>query len=708
MFTGNPGEDALLREGAKASFELARSIIEGSALKLWNENEVRRAMATYHDRYLDRHGNIKVLTMPKPLRLVDMHTAVQFVSPDYLNMFASTESLRELFRERGTRRLPVMEGERRDGIAVADTTQYLNVLGAPGAGKSTFLRRLGLEALLPRRTWLTKLTHLFKDTTTFSSITHNCLPVLIELRRLRGRTITALVREEFQNCGFPEYERFVDAALEHGRLLILMDGLDEVPRAELDFSITQIRDFVDKYGQNRFVSSCRTAFYKSYFARFTDVVLADFDDEQIKSFIRRWFASTDHDASIESDAIWRQLREQQATLELVRTPLLLTFVCITYDANQKLPANRSNLYKSAFEILLQRWAAEKRVHNERIADLSPELEIELLTEIAGTAFREDRIFFTEQDLYEAIARFMTTQVNAPKTISSQEILDAIEVQQGLLVRRTADALSFSHLTMQEYLAARYFGTRDRLPELLRHAFDVRWREVFLLLFGLGRSDDLTLELARQVASFAYGHPWLRHLVDWASHSVDEPNTPSHTAAAKRLAVVGIVLAWSQPLASRIAIEGEGSIAGILQALDSVIQRLDTAVHADTQPAYAFREHTGESLYRTVLAPHAVRRLFQRDVTHIKDQVEQRVVALRIVGTRERDLFDFTDIRAALWQALHVPEVWHRLTPDNLRDVHAYVSGLELLLDGRDAALSLAGTTWQKACDFIVTSRARAT
>ncbi len=71
----------------------------------------------------------------------------------------------------------------------------------------------------------------------------------------------------------------------------MLDGLDEVPAAEVGPVIRHINDFVDKYGGNRFITSCRTAFYRNsgWLPHFQDVVLEEFQDNQIENFIRNWF-----------------------------------------------------------------------------------------------------------------------------------------------------------------------------------------------------------------------------------------------------------------------------------------------------------------------------------------------------------------------------------------------------------------------------------
>ena len=68
-----------------------------------------------------------------------------------------------------------------------------------------------------------------------------------------------LIAQEFQVCGFPDAEAFTKLSLSKGRLLLLFDGLEEVPSRNLNHVIEQIEAFATQYDKNTFVSSCRTA-----------------------------------------------------------------------------------------------------------------------------------------------------------------------------------------------------------------------------------------------------------------------------------------------------------------------------------------------------------------------------------------------------------------------------------------------------------------
>jgi hypothetical protein len=370
---------------------------------------------------------------------------------------------------------------------------------------------------------------------------------LIELRRFRTDEIdlVQLIQNELTTCGLPESAKLVKALLEEGRLLILLDGVDEVPGDRLDKAITHMRDFIDRHSNNRFVISCRTAFYKGYFSRFRDVLLADFDDDQVANFVRNWFRSDQDRQHGIAEEFLKILGEpaNASAKELASTPLLLTFLCLTYDDRQRLPPNRSELYRQALEILMERWAASKRVHNEPVyQELHSRLEVQMLAEIAAPAFRDNRYFFTRRELLDNITTFLRNELNAPSHLDSSQVLNAIEIQQGLIVQRAQDAWSFSHLTLQEYLTAVWYEDTKQTKNLIKHLFDVRWREVFILLAGsISKTDDLLKQMQRAAEKQLTSAPQCVRLLHWANNRISPLENEKQTMAARRAFAIAIAL-----------------------------------------------------------------------------------------------------------------------------------------------------------------------
>ena len=117
----------------------------------------KTALSKYVQRYIDRHGTLKVLCvrMDNPIKLDEIYTAVQLLDRWALRYYESTESLQKLFLISSQRNLSLFQTNKQIGIQVANEQQYLMVLGGRGVGKSTFIREVGLEALraLGRKTF---------------------------------------------------------------------------------------------------------------------------------------------------------------------------------------------------------------------------------------------------------------------------------------------------------------------------------------------------------------------------------------------------------------------------------------------------------------------------------------------------------------------------------------------------------------------------
>jgi hypothetical protein len=543
-------EKSFYDEGSKLLFEICSGILKWAGTKIKHVDAIEKASQKYLRTYVERYGHIKVLGMSEPIPLEDIYTDVQFVGTEHLRKLSTPEALLQAMRERGKRGFAAEDAKRQDGLSVANKRQYLNVLGQPGAGKTTFLRRIGLEALRPEESvldrdllkWGTKIGRRYE---------HKCVPVFIELRTLKDQKLDLLaaVEREFDVCGFPT--QFGGTALRKGSALLLLDGIDEVPAENTIAVIDAIRDFVDHYQANRFIISCRTAFYRSWFARFTDVTLPEFNGAQIETFVKNWFRCVEDVRNKTAETFLKSIRapENQATFELATTPLLLTFLCLMYDSTQGLPANRSDLYEEALKILLDKWAAEKRIRREAIYQgLNTKIEILLLQEIAGPAFVEDKVFFREDELVRSIDSFFQNELNAPKHLDGAKILQAIEIQQGLFVQRARNIYSFSHFTLHEYLAAKYFTERDMARLTTDYLFDPRWHEIFLLIAGMGRADDLLDRCLMLVKKNYNEFDEVICLFEWAKRNVNEAKTPEHTAAKRAVAVLATqVFAIESPL-----------------------------------------------------------------------------------------------------------------------------------------------------------------
>jgi NACHT domain len=482
----------------------------------------------YFENYAKRHGEFKILGMNKPLSIESVYTQVNF-HPDAIQAHQSPDAVEAAFRGRSSR-----NDDRRAGMEVANTHQYLMILGGPGTGKTTFLRKVGLEAI--------KNSH--------GEYSHASIPVFLELRSFQWKAsenidLEAKIAAEFEHCGLLEATELTQKLLDRGKLLILFDGLDEVPPEFMKQMTTAIKNLVDRYDKNRFIASCRIAAYKHFqsLSRFTDVAIADFDEQQIKCFIDNWFRS--HDRSAWGEKCWSELTcdGHKPTMELAKTPLLLTLICILFLSQGELPTKRATLYDRAVSTLLSEWDASKEiVRQQRYKDLDRKGKEELLSEIAYTNFINNNLFFQQGEVSQQIEQILREILTDQKRIDGLDVLRSIEEQHGILVNRYEDTYSFSHLTLQEFLTAKYiFEHNLNLTDLVtEHLCDKRWREVFLLFAGLRKADDLLLVMEQQTRTYM-NTPKLQNLLIWVD-KVTNPKSGDFQPLGKRAMALTIAIA----------------------------------------------------------------------------------------------------------------------------------------------------------------------
>ena len=496
----------------------------------------KNAFHDYAKPYKKRHGQLQASCVGiDPSRsLDDVYVVVQFLDKRRAAKYNSIKDVEEVLRKKGRRYFTSTSDKRQSGMRVANNEQYLMVLGGPGVGKSTFLRKVGLEALKGEE----------------GNFEHECTPVFLELKRFTEEPvdIEAWITDEFKICGYPYPEQWAESKLEAGELLILFDGLDEAPKPNVNNIINKITDFVHQYSQNRFIVSCREGAYSGGFTDFAKVEMADFDDSQIQDYINNWFASGSNRKTKTGQQCWEALNasDHQAIKALAQNPLSLALLCAVYEDSQEFPSNQAILYEKIFNIFLKKWTAEKLVRRD--PPMSSYLAIptvkELLSEIAAENFKADQLVFSEDELINQIQEFYQRKTDISLGFDASGILDAILVDPGLFVEQANGIYSFFHLTFQEYLTAKHFVRTQSIQNLVdQYLYDWRWRKVFLLSAGLiPEADDLLLAMEMESVEYIDTSE-LEILLRWAEKITDGTNDQYNRVAKQLFAIRQFFSLW---------------------------------------------------------------------------------------------------------------------------------------------------------------------
>ncbi len=501
------------------------------------EDERKLLIKDYVESYCNNYGQLKVacVGMDAPTNLEDIYINVKFLDRSYTSRYSDllTQAESDVRNDWSSGSGDVLQNDQilkakaYRGSDIANAYPFLMVLGSPGIGKSTFLKKIGLEALQGK------------------IYDQPLWPVFIELRNVdfEERSLLAEIANEIRpkkigrDMELADVYNFAEKLLEEGRLLVLIDAIDEVSPKNKKATLKELDRFLKQYPNNRYIVSCRTAAYTfgtSIFVRFKDVVMMPFESEQVRDYIYRWFRNRhnkinksdrryleDRDILAQKCYLLLRKREQNSIRKLARNPLILTLLCSVYESNLRFSENKSALLSEAISIVLNKWASEKMIESYGAYEaLHSDLDQSLLSEIAFEQFKKGNLIFYKQEILAQIDTFFQNNLNARGRVDSGSVLKAIEVQSGILIERYDRTYSFSHLTLQEYLVAKFIVDNDKSNDMiLNYLFDERWRETIILTAGSirgGKGPTDFLETIKTKLDHYYADHSLKEVLSYCS------------------------------------------------------------------------------------------------------------------------------------------------------------------------------------------------
>lgn len=393
------------------------------------------------------------------------------------------------------------------------------VLGEPGHGKSALLRQLALVLNS-------------KDLATNAPLgtAHvRRLPVWMSFARFAAAIAkdSSISVEDFfcswlHQFAYEDTQPLFRRALRASEFVLLVDGLDECADASAG------REALD-----RVVTFCRshratvicTSRPRSFGSlplppSWPAATLAPLDDGQIEQLAMRWFAigeSVSNDESYEArlarakprgEGFCAAVKASARTHELARNPLLCQALIELYRLSHRLPEARTRAYGEIVDLLLRRHP-QARAH---AAYVEPPAAIDglrdsdlqdILVKIAfdtqsiatgGLALRERCVELCAQYLEDDLVGLGLPRPKAVRR--GPEIIELFVSHFGILIERSPGELSFVHLSLQEFLAARAVAAMPESQQLTwvrTVALKEQWRECLTSWFGIqGESGRRTL------------------------------------------------------------------------------------------------------------------------------------------------------------------------------------------------------------------------
>ena len=373
----------------------------------------------------------------------------------------------------------------------------LVVKGAPGSGKSMLLKYLAL---------------LYSEGR-FKNLSDRLVPILLELNRLNETNLTVekLEQQLVEVCdrhNFPKANRFISQGLKDGRLLLLLDGLDEVSSGVRSSVVRCLKDFLEleNYKKCRVIITCRTAVYHNEFFDNTEETLEidEFSDQQMRRFLQAWKSEMPPEKSVEQ--LIQNLRAKPKIMALARNPLLLTIIAYLYtDTPFVLPHSRAEFYTKATDVLLELRDQERNIPNQYSGVNKRRVlqHLALYAQNSTNRQQQDRRSLLDSEVWEQVKQVLPSLNLEPKEANS--IVDEIVKRSGLLLRIDGgQRYYFPHLTLQEYFVAA--ALTDKQAELIQKWQNAPsdWLEIVKLWCGLANnSTDLITAVYQQDALTAF-------------------------------------------------------------------------------------------------------------------------------------------------------------------------------------------------------------
>lgn len=353
--------------------------------------------------------------------------------------------------------------------SIAARTEPLCLLAAgAGEGKTTTLRRIAFT--------------IAKDS--LADLDNATIPVLVRASRLAEAATPFLeyVAEETAKLSRVGSVAFGQDDLDGGRVVVLVDGLDEVPdHTKRQKAVSYLTEFIEMYPRCRVILSSRNYVWLDDIRgihRFERFSIARIDWREASKMARKLARGKQLPAEQTSELL-RRLQEVHG-MEL--TPLLISVFLAASDAQrQDIPANITELFKKFTEQMLGRWDEKKGFSQQFQAPLK-----DFLLQRVALKMHQEGLTSIPLEGLESVLRDELERRG--HTADTAQLLEEMVDRSGLF-RTIGSDVEFRHMLLQEFFAGRAMSA----SEVEEHIGESWWQRCIVFYFGENPDELETLQ-----------------------------------------------------------------------------------------------------------------------------------------------------------------------------------------------------------------------
>ncbi|MGK7938892.1 MAG: GUN4 domain-containing protein [Crocosphaera sp.] len=367
----------------------------------------------------------------------------------------------------------------------------LVIISKGGFGKTTLLRHI---------TYIYTIKNRYKQKPYQAP---KLLPVLLYLRKWQSlianqkdlTLVTLIEKHHLQdlpggnNLKLPP--NWAKNHLDNGKMLILLDGFDEV-KEEWQKSVSQwISQQLKQYPNAYFILTSRPAGYHQYQGENKPKVplfVKPLNEDQKARFIEKWYLSWEKHNSAEPNSYEAQRQASHLIAQIkpienkinplsdfAKIPLLLNMI-VNLDANytgEKLPQRRTDLFNSIVHLQLGNRPLARQVE---MPLESVEERQKVLQKLALFMMEQEQTKIEPELLLKQLKKYLDPIDNS---LSPKTFLKKIENVSELLIK-IDDYYEFAHKNFQEYLASVEIKKEKQEHILLAKYQETWWKDTILL------------------------------------------------------------------------------------------------------------------------------------------------------------------------------------------------------------------------------------
>ncbi|PAX60640.1 HEAT repeat domain-containing protein [Brunnivagina elsteri] len=376
-------------------------------------------------------------------------------------------------------RVPVLEGICK---YLAESNHVL-LIGKPGSGKSTALTRLLLEKCrdaIHRVFYTPGEIHPISQSGELPQI-----PVLIELRYWQN-SVFQLIEAFFNQHELPLTENEIKSLLSQRKLLLLVDGLNELPSEEARRQVAAFRR--GEFSQTPMIFTTRDLGIGGDLGIKKKLEMLPLTESQMRQFVLAYLPE-------QGEELLRQLRDR--VREFGQTPLLLWMLCELFRQQNSIPANLGMVFRLFTQGYENRVKQDVPIKSDRNW-WKPLLEHLAFVMMQGKPATEFRVTIPKQEVKMVFQKFLQEKVAYADDFALRCLDDLLN--HHLIEVGSGEQIQFRHQLLQEYYAAE--SLLRLLPELSDRKLQrdylnlLKWTESIAIALGLVEDEAQAVHIVK--------------------------------------------------------------------------------------------------------------------------------------------------------------------------------------------------------------------